>query len=59
MLAFMKAKGRLAGLPVVMLTTEGHAELVQQPKVAGAKGWVVKPFKPETLVAAVLQVTRG
>ena len=58
MLGFMKAKGRLEGLPVVMLTTEGQASLVQQAKVAGAKGWVVKPFKPESLVAAVLRVTR-
>lgn len=56
MLAFMKAKG-LAGLPVVMLTTEGQASLVQQAKVAGARGWVMKPFKPASLIAAVLKVT--
>jgi two-component system, chemotaxis family, chemotaxis protein CheY len=55
MLAFMKAKG-LAGLPVVMLTTEGQASLVQQAKVAGAKGWVMKPFKPASLIAAVMKV---
>jgi two-component system, chemotaxis family, chemotaxis protein CheY len=57
MLEFLKAKGRLVGLPVVMLTTEGQASLVQQAKAAGAKGWVVKPFKPASLIAAVLKVT--
>lgn len=41
------------GLSIVMLTTEGHAELIQRAKSAGAKGWIVKPFKPELLLAAV------
>jgi two-component system chemotaxis response regulator CheY len=57
MLEFLRAKGRLASLPVIMLTTEGQASLVQQAKVAGAKGWVMKPFKPAALIAAVLKVT--
>jgi two-component system, chemotaxis family, chemotaxis protein CheY len=57
MLEFLRARGRLASLPVVMLTTEGQASLVQQAKVAGAKGWVMKPFKPAALIAAVLKVT--
>jgi two-component system chemotaxis response regulator CheY len=41
------------GLSIVMLTTEGHADLIQRAKSAGAKGWIVKPFKPELLLAAV------
>ena len=36
-----------------MLTTEGQPRLMQQAKALGAKGWIVKPFKPELLVAAV------
>ncbi len=50
----LHAEGRIAaGLKIVMLTTEGHADLIQRAKTAGAKGWIVKPFKPEMLLAAV------
>ncbi len=41
------------GLPILMLTTEGQPALMQRAKAAGAKGWVVKPFKPALLVAAI------
>jgi two-component system, chemotaxis family, chemotaxis protein CheY len=47
------AKGKLVGLPILMLTTEGQPALVKQAKAAGAKGWIVKPFKPELLMAAM------
>ncbi len=38
--------------PILMLTTEGHPHLIQRAKEKGAKGWMVKPLKPELLVAA-------
>jgi two-component system chemotaxis response regulator CheY len=44
-------------VPVVMLTTEGQPELIQRAKALGAKGWIVKPFKPELLVAAAKRLT--
>jgi two-component system chemotaxis response regulator CheY len=40
-------------LPIVMLTTEGRPELIDRAKKAGAKGWMVKPFKPDQLLAVV------
>ena len=41
----------VAAVPVVMLTTEGQPELIQRAKALGAKGWLVKPFKPDYLTA--------
>lgn len=43
--------------PVVMLTTEGSMDLVAKAKALGAKGWMVKPFKPEQLIAAAKKLT--
>ncbi len=43
-------------IPIIMLTTESQAEKKQEGKAAGATGWIVKPFKPEQLVAVVKKV---
>lgn len=43
--------------PILMLTTEGHPALIQRAKASGAKGWMMKPFKPELLVAAARKLT--
>jgi two-component system chemotaxis response regulator CheY len=59
LLQSMRANGDYAALPVVMLTTEGQPRLMQQAKELGAKGWIIKPFKPELLVAAVHKLTRA
>jgi len=40
-------------VPIVMLTTENTADKKDAGKNAGATGWIVKPFKPEQLVAVV------
>ncbi len=46
-------------VPVVMLTTEGQAELIQRAKSLGAKGWIMKPFKAELLVATAKKLTNA
>ncbi len=43
--------------PILMLTTESGPDRKQQGKVAGATGWIVKPFNPDTLLAAIRKVT--
>ncbi len=43
-------------IPIVLLTTESQAEKKQEGKAAGATGWIVKPFKPEQLLAVVKKV---
>lgn len=39
--------------PVIMLTTEAGEEKKKEGQAAGARAWVVKPFKPEQLLVAV------
>lgn len=43
-------------LPVVLLTTESHADRVKEAKGAGATGWIVKPFGTQQLLAIVQKV---
>jgi two-component system chemotaxis response regulator CheY len=39
--------------PIIMLTTESQEGKKMEGQAAGAKAWVVKPFKPEQMLAAV------
>jgi two-component system chemotaxis response regulator CheY len=43
--------------PVLMLTTESQEDKKEQGKAAGARAWMVKPFKPDALLAAVQKLT--
>lgn len=56
MVEAIKADAAMPHPPIVMLTTEGSGELIDRAKKAGAKGWLVKPFKPEQLVAVVTKL---
>jgi len=43
-------------IPIVMLTTESQDSKKMEGKQAGATGWIVKPFKPEQLLAVIKKV---
>ena len=45
-------------VPIVLLTTESQDAKKLEGKAAGATGWIVKPFKPEQLLAVVKKVLR-
>ena len=55
LLAALQQDGAYKGA-IVMLTTEGRPELIAQAKLLGAKGWLVKPLKPELLLATVAKL---
>ena len=55
-ISFVKAVKQLAAYrftPIAMLTTETTDEKKKAGQDAGARAWVVKPFKPETLLGVV------
>ncbi|MFQ3574429.1 MAG: response regulator [Thermodesulfovibrionales bacterium] len=49
----LKNKPAYKFTPVIMLTTESQESKKMEGKAAGAKAWVVKPFKPEQMLAAI------
>jgi two-component system, chemotaxis family, chemotaxis protein CheY len=53
MLSMVRQDPKNADLLVLMLTTEGQPGLIARAKAAGARGWIVKPFKPDLLLGAV------
>jgi two-component system chemotaxis response regulator CheY len=57
MLELLRKDPAIAATPVLMLTTEGQPEYIARAKALGAKGWMVKPFKSELLIAAVKKLT--
>ncbi len=42
--------------PILLLTTENDPEKKRIAKTVGATGWIVKPFNPDKLLAAVRKV---
>jgi two-component system, chemotaxis family, chemotaxis protein CheY len=52
----IRENGKHKFVPIIMLTTESQAEKKSAGKNAGATGWIVKPFKPEQLIAVIKKV---
>ncbi len=42
--------------PILTLTTEGGVEKKLEGKEAGATGWIVKPFDPDSLLSTIRRV---
>jgi two-component system chemotaxis response regulator CheY len=42
--------------PILMLTTEAGESMKAEGKAAGAKAWLVKPFQPAVLLAAITKL---
>ena len=58
-ISFVKEAKKLASYkftPVIMLTTESQDSKKQEGQAAGAKAWVVKPFQPDQMMAAVAKL---
>ena len=55
-ISFVKAVKQMPNYkftPIIMLTTESQETKKQEGQAAGAKAWVVKPFKPDQMLGAV------
>lgn len=55
-ISLVKAVKQLAAYkftPIIMLTTESQDDKKKQGQEAGAKAWVLKPFKPDQLLGVV------
>ncbi|MFP4030390.1 MAG: response regulator [Desulfococcaceae bacterium] len=49
----LRELGGYGKTPILLLTTESDAGLKKEARNAGASGWIVKPFRPDQLVATV------
>lgn len=45
-------------MPILFLTTESQVAKKMEAKDAGATGWIIKPFVPAKLIAALKKVLR-
>lgn len=58
-IAFVREMKKIAAYrftPVIMLTTVGSEARKVEGQIAGAKAWVVKPFRPAQMMAAVAKL---
>lgn len=53
----VRAEGRHRATPILVLSTESAPEKKARARDAGATGWIVKPFKAESLIEAIRRVS--
>ncbi len=54
----VRATDQYKRIPILFLTTESQASKKMEAKEAGATGWIIKPFVPAKLIAALKKVLR-
>lgn len=59
LLDVIKKQAKFRDLPVLMLTTEGQPHLIEHARSRGAKAWLMKPFKADSLLSAVKKLTKS
>ena len=52
----LRAMPAYSTVPILMLTTESGEAMKKQGKMAGATGWLVKPFGPQKLLEIMKKV---
>ena len=52
----IRTNSRHKYVPILVLTTESQPAKKLEAKSAGATGWIVKPFRPDQLLAVVKRV---
>lgn len=57
LIASIREQACHSSLPILVLTTESSPEKRTRAREAGATGWIVKPFNPDKLDAAIRRVT--
>jgi two-component system chemotaxis response regulator CheY len=52
----LRRKSAYNAVPLLVLTTESGAEMKARARAAGANGWIVKPFDPQSLISTVVRM---
>ena len=58
LIKYIRATSNYNRVPILFLTTESQLAKKIEAKDAGATGWIIKPFVPAKLLAAISKVIR-
>lgn len=56
LLEALQTEDQALQMPVIMLTSEGQPSLLKRAARAGARGWIIKPFKAQQLLATAARL---
>src|SRR4051812_18856888 len=52
----LKQDPKTSSISVIMLTTEAQRSMIERARRSGAKAWLIKPVKMESLVSTVVKI---